>query len=166
MVKTVYKLFGWAGVFLIAGVGAAVGGWVTNGRYPYQVLSRRVLTPVVAPGEPVEIEIEGFRSARCDTTVKRFVEYPDTGRTFTKTDYDDEYGRLGAEKFVLKIPTVPTHQYGKAFIYSYGESRCNPWEYLVPKSAGDPWIDQFEFGPETIRKSPEDVKPETKRVRE
>lgn len=159
-------LFGWAGILLIAGVGAALGGWITQGQYPYQVIGRKVLTPIVKPGEPVEIQIDGFRVFRCDTLVKRFVQYPDGGRSFNMTPYDADFGRLGHERFVLKVPTEPTKKLGRAYIYSYGESRCNPWEWLVPRSAGDPWIDEFEFGQATTFRSPDDVKATEGPVRE
>jgi hypothetical protein len=166
IVRALRNVFGWAGVLLVAGIGAALGGWITQGQYPYQVLGRKVLTPIVKPGEPVEIEIDGFRVFRCDTLVKRFVQYPDGGRTFSATAYDSEFGRLGHERYTLKIPTEQTKKLGRGYVYSYGESRCNPWEWFVPRSAGDPWIDEFEFGPATQFRSPDDVKPNERPTRE
>jgi hypothetical protein len=36
-------------------------------------------------------------------------------------------------------------------IYSYTVRMCNPWEWMFPVQYAEPWLDGFEFGPETRR---------------
>lgn len=160
ILKTLRSLLGWAGLFLIAGMGAAVGGWITQGSYPVQVLSRKVLTPVVKPGENVVVEIDVFRTSRCPIDAYRVYSYPGNVRDSAVVPYKAEFGKLGHDKYKIEIPTSATARHGKASIYSYAKSRCNPWEWLVPKDSGDPWIDNYELGPATIFRSPDDVKPD------
>jgi hypothetical protein len=157
--RSVVSLFGWAGVLLVAGIGAALGGWMTQGSYPFQVHSRKVLTPEVKPGDDVEVEIEGYRTSRCPVVAYRIVDYPNGQRSPVTRDYPQEFGKLGFDKFRIRIPTERTQAFGPGSVYSYAESRCNPWEYLFPKSSGDPWVDQFKFAENTRHVRPEDVKP-------
>jgi hypothetical protein len=164
--KTLMSLFGWAGVLLVAGIGAALGGWITQGSYPVQVLSRKVLTPVVKPGDNVLVELDVFRSSRCPIDAYRVYSYPGNVRDSAIVQYKADFGKLGHDKYRIEIPTSSTANHGKASIYSYAKSRCNPWEWAVPKESGDPWIDSFELGPATIFRSPDDVKPDEKFERE
>lgn len=149
-----WRGLGWAGLFLIAGLGAAVGGWITNSQYPVQVLGRKLVTTTVKPGDDVEIELDNYRLTRCEQTVYRIITYPDGKRSTIIRDVPSRFGKLGHDRYITTVPTNSQTVFGKASIYSYGEARCNPWEWLFPKSSGDPWVDQFEFGPETVRIDP------------
>lgn len=140
-----------AGLLLMAGSGAIVGGWITNKQDPVQFLSRKVLTPVVRPGDDVKIELDNYRLLRCPQKTYRIINKPDGERSTQDEDKPAGFGKLGRDKYITSIATQASAPFGKATIYSYTVRMCNPWEWLFPVEYGEAWVDTFEFGPETKR---------------
>jgi hypothetical protein len=143
-------------MFFVAGCGAVLGGWVTNQQNPVQFLSRKVLTPVVRPGDAIKIELDNYRILRCAQRTWRILYKPDGERSTIVEDKPAAFGVLGRDKYIASVDTPADVPHGKAKLYSYTERMCNPWEYYNPVVYGE-WTDEFEFGPETIRKKPDDV---------
>lgn len=150
------KTLGIAGLFFIAGLGAALGGWIVNQQDPVQFFSRKVLTPVVKPGDAVKVELDNYRVLRCAQRTYRVLTKPDGERSVQVPDRPASFGKLGRDKYITSIETPPDAPFGKAIIYSYTERMCNPWEYLKPVVYGE-WTDNIEFGPQTKRISPEEA---------
>jgi hypothetical protein len=141
-------------MLLVAGGGAVLGGWITNKQDPVQFLSRKVLTPVVRPGEPVKIELDNYRVLRCPQKTWRIITKPNGERTTQDDDKPAGFGKMGRDKYVTSIDTPSDSPYGQAAIYSYTARMCNPWEMVWPVVYGE-WVDHFEFGLETKRIPPE-----------
>lgn len=154
MISSVLK---WLGVVLCGGIGMVVGGWVTNQQDPVQFLSRKVLTPVVKPGDPIKIELDNYRFLRCAQVTYRIVSRPDGERFTAIEDKPAAFGRLGRDKYIASVETPTGLPYGKASVYSFTQRKCNPWEYFFPVTYGE-WTDDIEFGPETKRIAPDQVK--------
>jgi hypothetical protein len=152
----VRKFVGLAGMFFVAALGATVGGWVTNNTDPVQFLSRKVLTPVVKPGDAVKIELDNYRVLRCPQKTTRIVTKSDGERYVTTDDKPAGFGVLGRDRYIASAPTPQDAVFGPATMYSYTERMCNPWEMVWPVVYGQ-WVDKFEFGPETQRIRPEDA---------
>lgn len=152
------RVLSWAGLLLVAGGGAVLGGWITNKQDPVQFLSRKVLTPVVRPGDDVKIELDNYRVLRCPQTTYRIINKPDGERSVQTDDKPAAFGKLGRDKYIASVPTPSSTPFGKATIYSYTVRMCNPWEWMFPVQYAEPWLDEFEFGPETRRVSPEQAK--------
>lgn len=150
------RVLGGFGLFFLALCGAVLGSWIASEVKPVQFLSRKVLTPVVKPGEPVHVLLENYRVFRCPQTVYRIVNYPNETRDLVTRELPENFGKLGLDRYIAEIPTKANAVFGKANVYSYTESMCNPWQFIYPKLSG-PWIDEFEFGPDTVRVNPENV---------
>lgn len=147
----------WIGVVFCGGVGVIVGGWITNQNDPVQFLSRKVLTPVVKPGDAIKIELDNYRLQRCAQTTYRILSRPDGERVTAVEDKPAAFGRLGRDKYIASIETPQGLPYGKASLYSFTQRKCNPWEYMFPVTYGE-WTDDIEFGPETTRVSADKAK--------
>lgn len=146
------KTIGYIGVLAAAAFGATVGVWAQQ-PYPISILERNVLTPLVKPGEEVEIELVVDRRQRCDQIVSRFVQYANGYRDLDTRELPSTYGRMGRDIYIVKVPTNPNAPHGPAEVYSTGRAECNPWQkYIKPVESGDPWHDRFRFGNETVRK--------------
>jgi hypothetical protein len=152
------KILGGLGLGLVAACGATLGGWITNKQDPVQFLSRKVLTPIVRPGDEVEIELDNYRVLRCPQTTYRIINYPNGRRSQQVEDKPAGFGKLGRDKYRVAVPTQDGVPFGKAYVYSYSERKCNPWEWIFPVAYAEPWIDEFEFGAETKHLLPEDAK--------
>ena len=152
----VRRAFGLFGMFFVAGLGAVTGGWVTNKTDPVQFLSRKILTPVVRPGDSVKFELDNYRVLRCPQRTTRVVTKSDGERYVTSEDKPAGFGRLGRDRYIASAETPRDAVFGPATMYSYTERMCNPWEQVWPVVYGE-WVDKFEFGPETIRVRPEDA---------
>lgn len=150
------KTLSLAGMFFIILSGAAVGGWIINQQDPVQFLSRKILTPVVKPGEAIKIELDNYRNLRCAQKTYRIGNRPDGERFTIVEDKPAAFGKLGRDKYVVSVDTPQNVPYGKATVYSYTERMCNPWEWLKPVVYGE-WTDEIEFGPETKRISPDEA---------
>lgn len=148
------KLFGGLGVSLFAAAGATCALWAAA-PFPVSVLDRHVLTPKLKPGQPLRVEILADRRARCDQDVDRFIHMSDGTRSVLSKDYPSSFGRLGKDAFVLEIPTSPTAPMGPAENYTVSKATCNPYQKLFGGvGSGDPWVDKFEFAPETVTVPP------------
>ena len=150
------KAIGIAGMFFVAGLGAVTGGWVTNQQDPVQFLSRKVLTPVVKPGDPIKIELDNYRVLRCPQKIWRIITKPDGERTSIAEDKPAAFGRLGRDKYIASIDTPADSPFGEGEVFSYTERMCNPWEMIWPVVYGQ-WSDKIVFGPETKRIKPEEA---------
>ncbi|ABY31912.1 hypothetical protein [Methylorubrum extorquens] len=128
------RVLSWAGLLLVAGGGAVLGGWITNKQDPVQFLSREVLTPVVRPGDDVKIELDNYRVLRCPQTTYRIINKPDGERSVQTDDKPAAFGKLGRDKYIASVPTPSSTPFGKATIYSYTVRMCNPWEWMFPAS--------------------------------
>lgn len=148
------KLFGLFGVSAFAAFGATCAIWAST-PYPVSVLDRHVLTPKLKPGEPLRVEILADRRKRCDQDVDRFIHMSDGTRTIISKEYPSSFGRLGRDAFVLEIATSPSAPFGPAENYTVAKAVCNLYQRVfggVPN--GDPWVDKFEFAPETVHVPP------------
>lgn len=145
-----WRAFGWFGVFMGAVFGAIVGTWAQQ-PYPVSIIERNVLTPVVKPGDDLRIEVVIDRRTRCDQEITGYLQYPDGSRTAVLRELPSTYGRLGRDVYVLRVHTDPHAPMGPAERYSVGEATCNLYQSVMkhPAISGDPWIDRFQFGPET-----------------
>lgn len=146
------KAIGWIGVIAAAAFGATVATWA-QAPYPISITERTVLTPTVKPGDKARVELVVDRRSRCDQIISKFIQYPDGTRDRSSRDLPSEYGRMGRDVYVLEIQTKPDTPFGKAEIYSTGRAECNPWQtYIKAVESGDPWRDEFRFGPETVHR--------------
>ncbi len=152
----IMRALSWAGMLLVAGVGATLGGWITNKQDPVQFLSRKVLTPVVRPGDSVKIELDNYRLLRCPQRTWRIITKPNGERSTQSEDKPAAFGKLGRDKYIASIETPSDSPFGEATLYSYTERMCNPWEIVWPVVYGE-WTNKFEFGPATRRVKPEEA---------
>ncbi|KQO89534.1 hypothetical protein ASF56_25045 [Methylobacterium sp. Leaf122] len=88
----------------------------------------------------------------------RLINKPDGERSVQTDDKPAACGKLGRDKYIASVPTPPFTPFGNATIYSYTVRMCNLWEWMFPVQYAEPWLDEFEFGPETRRISPEQAK--------
>jgi hypothetical protein len=78
--------------------------------------------------------------------------------TLQTDDKPAAFGKLGRDKYIVSVPTPPSTPFGKATIYSHTVRMYNPWEWTFPFQYAEPWLDEFEFGPETQHISLEQAK--------
>ncbi|WP_283535283.1 hypothetical protein [Methylorubrum extorquens] len=98
------------------------------------------------------------RILRCPQTTYRIINKPDGERSVQTDDKSAAFRKLGRDKYITSLPTPPSTPFGRATIYSYTVRMCNPWEWVSPAQYAEPWLDEFDFGPETRHTSPEQAK--------
>lgn len=151
------KIVGLIGVGASAAFGATLAVWA-NAPYPTSILDRHVLTPKLKPGDPLRIEITADRRKRCPQDVDRFIHMADGTRSVQSKDYPSSFGRLGRDVFIIEVATPSQAPYGPAENYTTSVAVCNPYQRLFGGvSNGDPWVDRFEFAPETVRVPPKNA---------
>lgn len=145
------RILGWLGMALAAGTGATIALWA-SAPYPVSTVERRVLTPMLRPGDALKVEVVVDRTERCESEAIRFVQEPDGDRPEVRQPYSASFGRIGRDIFVVSIPTREDTPFGPAEVVTIGRAICNPWHrYVKPVQNPEPSIDRFMFAPETVR---------------
>lgn len=146
----IHRFLGWIGVAAGAAVGATMAVWAQE-PYPLSILERNVLTPIVKPGDKVRVEILADRRKRCEQEVTRFVQENDGDRQKIVRPWQQDYGRMGRDAYVLEVPTANDAPFGPGEIVSTAAAVCNPWQrwFGTPVPSGEAWHDKFVFGDET-----------------
>lgn len=149
MNKFIVKVCCWA-VF----VGSAIfGGWtgqlIAQKRYPLSVIDRVNLTPEVKPGTALELAQYVDRQKQCDIEVKRTITTASGQRIFIKQIFEEGFGPLGGDKYVLPVNTPEIATFGPARMYSKGYSWCSWIDYVAGPSESEPWILEFAFAERT-----------------
>jgi hypothetical protein len=146
----VLAVIGLAGV---TALGGSVGSLIVNKRYPIQVLERANLTPSVQPGETMLLAQHVNRIDQCDVTIKRTVKTSTGQRFFIKQEFDEGFGPLGGDRYILPIQMPQNAAYGPAEMYSKSYSHCNWLDHIKPSEA-EPWTEKFYFAEATTHAPP------------
>ncbi len=145
------NLFTAFGVFVAGGCGMTVMGWYQE-RFPVRIIHRYDLTKTVKPGDDLLIGLSVGRDKNCDMTVMRRVTYSDGSPTAITQEIPEEWGPLGLDEYILRIPINPSAPYGPGKVWSQSCARCNPLQALhrLLEVCSEQREDKFEVGPETI----------------
>ncbi len=132
---------------------AILGGWtgqlLAQKRYPLSIIDRVNLTPEVRPGQAIELAQHVDRQKQCDIVVKRTITTASGQRIFIKQIFEEGFGPLGGDKYVLPIDTPETANLGPARMYSKGYSWCSWVDYIVGPSESESWLLDFGFAERT-----------------
>lgn len=150
------RILNWFGrcvlIILAGGLGGWTGSLIGNKQYPIQMLERVVMTPQVAPGADILIAQHVNRIDQCDVVVKRTITTA-TGQRFTiKQEFEEGFGPLGGDRYLLPVPTPTNAAFGPAKMYSKAQSYCNWLDYVKPSEAEN-WTMDFRFAEETVHVS-------------
>lgn len=136
-------------VLLMAGLGGWTGGKISTKRYPISMIERINLTPEVKPGDPIEFAQHVDRHDQCDIEVKRVISTASGQRISIKQNFEEGFGPLGGDRYVLPVPTPLMASLGPARMYSKAYSWCNWLDYLFWPSEAEPHVIDFLFADAT-----------------
>ena len=147
------KFFLWVCCWICFAGAGIFGGWtgqlIAQKRYPLSIIDRVNLTPEVRPGQALELAQYVDRSKQCDIVVKRTITTATGQRIFIKQIFEEGFGPLGGDKYVLPVDTPPTANFGPAKMYSKGYSWCSWVDYVIGPSESESWILEFAFAERT-----------------
>lgn len=133
---------------------AALGGWtgqlIAQKRYPLSMIERVNLTPQVRPGEAIQLAQHVDRHDQCDIVVKRTISTAGGQRFFVQQIFEEGFGPLGGDKYILPIMTPLAADHGPARLYSKAYSRCSWVDSVLGWSESEPWTLEFTFADRTI----------------
>ncbi|MEP9376222.1 hypothetical protein ABLE91_05890 [Aquabacter sp. CN5-332] len=138
-------------VWLVAGAtGAYLCSLVIDREPPVIVTDSRLITPQVEPGGTLKVEVEIFRTRRCETSIDRFIFDSQGGRHILEPlELRSAGGARGEERYTNLIPVPLDAAPGPARYRSSATYRCNPLHRLSPITA-EPREVQFEIMPPGI----------------
>ena len=140
-------------ILTVGGCGGWLGSKIQNKGYPLSIIERVNLTPVVKPGEAIMLAQHADRKDQCDVVVKRVIRTSSGQRMPVKQTFEEDFGPLGGDKYLLPIPTDPAATLGPAVMYSKAYSWCSWLDYIQPSEA-ESWTLNFSFAEDTVREDP------------
>lgn len=132
------KVLAAIGLMGVAGLGGSVGSLIVNKRYPIQALERSNLTPSIKPGDNMLLAQHVTRLDQCDVVIKRTVKTSTGQRIFIKQEFDEGFGPLGTDRYILPIEMPAGAALGPAEMYSKAYSYCNWLDSIKPSEADRP----------------------------
>lgn len=141
------------GLMCVAAAGGSVGSLIVNKRYPIQIVERANLTPSVKPGDSLLLAQHANRVDQCDVVVKRTVKTSSGQRFFIKQEFDEGFGPLGGDRYILPIEMPAGAAFGPAEMYSKAYSYCNWLDHIKPSEA-EAWTEKFYFAEATTHAPP------------
>ncbi|MGU3495947.1 hypothetical protein ACLBXM_18045 [Xanthobacteraceae bacterium A53D] len=128
-------------------LGAYIGTLIIDREPPVIVTSSQVLTPQVAPGDALKVEVEILRTRRCETTVDRIVfDAAGARHVLEPVQFSSAGGGRGEERYANLIPIPKDAAPGPARYRSIATYRCNPLHQPWP-IVGEPREVAFEILP-------------------
>lgn len=147
------KIAFWTFIALIGGCGGWMGTKIQRKTYPLSLIERVNLTPEVKPGDPILLAQHVDRRDQCDVVVKRTIKTSSGQRMAVKQTFEEDFGPLGGDKYILPVPTDPAATLGDATLYSKAYSWCSWLDYVVPSEA-ESWTLNFKFAENTVTEPP------------
>lgn len=149
MRHTVNKVAFWTFIAIIGGCGGWMGTKISKKSYPLSTIERVNLTPQVKPGDAILLAQHVERRDQCDVVVKRTIKTSTGQRIPVRQNFEEDFGPLGGDKYILPVPTDPAATLGPAQMYSKAYSWCSWLDYVVPSEA-ESWTLNFEFAENTV----------------
>lgn len=134
--RTLHVAGGFLSLVAVAAAAYIVGGWSRDAPWPYDVLSRRLLTEEVAPGDYIRVERIIDYHDDCDIRYERRVQssMPE-GRRYIPEDQDFEHppwDRSGKpQQSALRLPD--NFPCGPAYLVESVSVACNAYQRLVSR---------------------------------
>lgn len=133
---TLHMAGGFLSLFAVAFAAYVVGGWSRDAPWPYDVLSRRLLTEEVPPGGKILIERVMDYHDDCQIRYERRVQSSlPSGRRFIPEDQDFEHppwDRSGkAEQSAIPVPA--DFPCGPAYLVESVSVACNLYQRYVSR---------------------------------
>ncbi|GJE78105.1 hypothetical protein [Methylorubrum suomiense] len=113
------------------------------------MIERVNLTPEVRPADALLLAQHVDRHDQCDLVVKRTITTSTGQRFFVKQEFEEGFGPLGGDKYILPVEMPRTASLGPARMYSKAYSWCSWLDYIVPSEA-EAWTMDFVFADTTI----------------
>lgn len=150
MRHTLNKIAFWTFIAMVGGCGGWMGTKISKKSYPLSMIERINLTPEVKPGDPILLAQHVDRRDQCDVVVKRTIKTSTGQRIPVKQTFEEDFGPLGGDKYILPVPTDPAASLGDAQMYSKAYSWCSWLDYVVP-SETEGWTMNFKFAENTVK---------------
>lgn len=140
----------WSFMAAVGGMGGYLGSAIKTKTYPLSMIERINLTPEVKPGDPILLAQHVDRRDQCDVIVKRVIRTSTGQRIPVRQSFEDDFGPIGGDKYILPVPTDASAALGPAEMYSKAYSWCGWLDYLKPSEA-ESWTLRFTFAENTIQ---------------
>jgi len=112
---------------------------------PIILKSSHVVTPQVAPGGTLKVDVEIFRTRRCETTVDRIIfDGAGARHVLEPVNFTSSGGARGEERYLNLAPIPADAAPGAARYRSIGTYRCNTLHRSWP-IVGEPREVDFEI---------------------
>jgi hypothetical protein len=150
-------------VVLIAGmIAATLGRWVGDNGSPTQVISSRLLTPVVAPGESLKVRYTVERDRSCAVKIDRLL-FDGEGVRYTLDDIESAaaLGPIGRDEYTVSVQIPRGFARGRSAYRTVTTYVCNAlhnvWPIIIRSEV------QFDVaGPTAAEDLPIPVTPEVR----
>ena len=149
MRNTVNKIAFWTFIAMVGGCGGWMGTKIQKKTYPLSMIERVNLTPEVKPGDPILLAQHVDRRDQCDVVVKRSIRTSTGQRMPVKQTFEEDFGPLGGDKYILPVPTETSASLGDATMYNKAYSYCSWLDLIVPSEA-ESWTLNFKFAENTV----------------
>ena len=150
----IWRIFTFTGLSLTAGV---LGYWAADRVPPTDIISHRIITPKVRPGEDFKIQYTAYRRVSCHSEFQRVYRDGD-GTRFTEPPVNIlvSPAPLGHDEYITATPISVKAAPGNASFRAITIYICNPIHKIWPIIQIMPII-EFEIAGEPIGSSIEIV---------